>query len=106
MIYHSGGPPRGVQVLTTENHDQHFVVQCLSRFGLAYLLASSNTLKESIVNVCAPTGSGKSSPPDLEDLELIEARKRGEVGGLMSGFGVISYGVRDGAVVDGFTAVS
>ena len=50
-------------------------MQTLSRFGLAYLLASSGTLKDTWVSVCAPAGE-KGPAPDVEDLELRGAAHR------------------------------
>lgn len=79
----AGGPPYGKFALTTEGHEQHFAVQSLSRFGLAYLLATSGTLKESVVHVCAPGGPGGTAP-DLDDLELIHAHEAGKSGWLAS----------------------
>lgn len=73
----AGGPPIGkyIDTSTTPTHDSHFAVQTLSRFGLAYLLASSGTLKDTWVSVCAPAGE-KGPAPDVEDLELRGAAHR------------------------------
>lgn len=67
----AGGPPNGSTSLTstTPAHDTHFAIQTLSRFGLAYLLASSGTLKDTWISVCAPAGE-KGPDPDVEDIEL------------------------------------
>lgn len=94
----TGGPPNGKFALTSENHEQHFAVQCLSRFGLPFLLARSGTLKSAVVSVCAP-GQGGDVSPDLEDLDLIKAKEAGK-------YGLFAAGKRDSSVVDGFTAVS
>lgn len=69
---HAGGPPNGSTSLTstTPAHDTHFAIQTLSRFGLAYLLASSGTLKDTWISVCAPAGE-KGPEPDVEDIELL-----------------------------------
>lgn len=93
----AGGPPNGRFSLTPEGHETHFAVQCLSRFGLAYLLAKSGTLKESIVSVCAP-GGANGKAPNLEDLELIQANEKGK-------FGLLASGANDSAIMDGIVAV-
>lgn len=74
---HAGGPPNGkyIETSTKPSHDSHFAVQTLSRFGLAYLLASSGTLKDTWVSVCAPAGE-KGPAPDVENLELRGAAHR------------------------------
>ena len=84
--------------MTGEGHETHFAVQCLSRFGLPYLLTKSGTIKEAVVSVCAP-GGGPAKMIDIEDLDLIKAKADGK-------YGLLKAGARDGAVVDGFTAVS
>ncbi|BGO99895.1 protein of glucose/ribitol dehydrogenase family [Rhodotorula toruloides] len=71
LVTTQGGPPNGSTSLTstTPTHDTHFAIQTLSRFGLAYLLASSGTLKDTWISVCAPAGE-KGPEPDVEDIEL------------------------------------
>lgn len=97
----AGGPPNGGFSLTPEGHESHFAVQLLSRFGLAYLLAKSGTLKDSWVTICAPGGE-KASPPDLEDLELKSEQERARFLPMR----IVKTGTRDGAVMDGLVAVS
>ncbi|BGP40330.1 hypothetical protein JCM10450v2_004310 [Rhodotorula kratochvilovae] len=86
LVTTQGGPPNGsyVQTSSTPSHDAHFAVQTLSRFGLAYLLASSGTLKDTWLSVCAPAGA-KGPEPDVEDLELEkkEHRERWLLGRIM-----------------------
>ncbi|GAA5828926.1 hypothetical protein JCM11251_005921 [Rhodosporidiobolus azoricus] len=82
LVQTQGGPPNGSYDLTstTPAHESHFAVQTLSRFALAYFLASSSTLNRNAawVNVLAP--GGKDGPaPKIDDLELAaeEERKKG-----------------------------
>ncbi|GAA5921864.1 hypothetical protein JCM3775_001865 [Rhodotorula graminis] len=77
LVTTQGGPPHGAytQTSSTPSHDAHFAVQTLSRFGLAYLLASSNTLKDTWLSVCAPAGA-KGPEPDVDDLELEKREHR------------------------------
>ncbi|TNY24671.1 hypothetical protein DMC30DRAFT_345403 [Rhodotorula diobovata] len=86
LVTTQGGPPHGAynQTPTTPSHDAHFAVQTLSRFGLAYLLASSNTLKDTWLSVCAPAGA-KGPEPDVDDIELEkkEHRERWLLGRIM-----------------------
>lgn len=100
----AGGPPNGLPPTftpTTPPHETHFAIQLLSRFGLAYLLASSGTLKDTWLSICAP-GGPKSAAPDLDDLELTKVNGEGtwRVPRLLRSAG------RDTAVMDGITSVS
>ncbi|BGP16451.1 hypothetical protein JCM10213_003993 [Rhodosporidiobolus nylandii] len=101
LVQTQGGPPNGDYTLTstTPPHDFHFAVQTLSRFGLAYFLASSGTLKEAWVNVLSP-GGASGAEPDVEDLELEkeEHRKKWLLGR------VIGQGAQDGALGDAMVA--
>ncbi|POY75149.1 hypothetical protein BMF94_1781 [Rhodotorula taiwanensis] len=76
LVTSQGGPPNGkyIQTSSTPAHDAHFAVQTLSRFGLAYLLASSGILKDTWVSVCAPAGE-KGPEPDVDNLELEGAHR-------------------------------
>ncbi|KII89067.1 hypothetical protein PLICRDRAFT_109856 [Plicaturopsis crispa FD-325 SS-3] len=96
LVQTQGGPPNGKFSLTADGHEPHFAVQCLSRFGIAYLLAKSGTLKESVVNVCAP-GDGTSTAPDVDDLDLKKEHEEGK-------YGIVSSARRDGNVLDAFTS--
>jgi hypothetical protein len=99
--HHStGGPPNGSFSLTSEDHETHFAIQVLSRFGLAYLLAQSGTLKDTWVTICAPGGE-KAAPPNLEDLELKSEEERQKYLPMR----IVASGTRDGAVMDGLVAV-
>ncbi|KAM0745883.1 NAD(P)-binding protein [Meredithblackwellia eburnea MCA 4105] len=93
LVQTQGGPPNGIYSLTTESHEAHFAIQCISRFALSYLLAKSGTLKEADVSV-SNGGEGKS--PDVGDLELLQAKEENK-------FGIISSSVRDSNVVTGVT---
>jgi len=100
--HHStGGPPNGTFSLTPEDHETHFAIQVLSRFGLAYLLAQSGTLKDTWVTICAPGGE-KAAPPNLNDLELKSEEERQKFLPMR----IVASGTRDGAVMDGLVAVS
>ncbi|KII89056.1 hypothetical protein PLICRDRAFT_139249 [Plicaturopsis crispa FD-325 SS-3] len=96
IVQTQGGPPNGKFVLTSEGHESHFAVQCLSRFGIAYLLAKSGTLKESAVTICAPGGTSAAAP-DVDDLELKKAKAEGR-------YGIMASGARDSSVMDAITA--
>ncbi|BGP55832.1 hypothetical protein JCM8202_002638 [Rhodotorula sphaerocarpa] len=76
LVTSQGGPPNGKYNPTssTPSHDAHFAVQTLSRFGLAYLLASSGTLRDTWVSVCAPAGE-KGPEPDVDNIELEGAHR-------------------------------
>ncbi|KII89070.1 hypothetical protein PLICRDRAFT_175305 [Plicaturopsis crispa FD-325 SS-3] len=91
----TGGPPNGTFNLTSEGHEAQFAVQCLSRFGIAYLLAKSGTLKESVVNVCSR--SGRPDVPDVDDLEMKKAHAEGR-------YGILAATIRNGYVSDAYTA--
>ena len=72
----------------------------MSRFGLAYLLAKNNVLKESVLSVCAPNGkSGKA--PDIDDVQLLSLKDSGKWGVQIIG----AMADRDSNVMDGITAV-
>ncbi|KII89069.1 hypothetical protein PLICRDRAFT_175304 [Plicaturopsis crispa FD-325 SS-3] len=101
LVQTQGGPPNGKYNITSEGHEARFVVQCLSHFGIAYLLAKSGALNESVVNIYGPSGgTGKAAaapPPDLDDLELAQAKEEGK-------YGIMTCGARDGHVLDAVTA--
>ncbi|KAL8281050.1 hypothetical protein RQP46_006408 [Phenoliferia psychrophenolica] len=96
LVQTQGKPPNGKFALDSDGHEKHFAIQVLSRFALAELLAKSGTLKEAVIHVCAPSGSGGKAP-DPDDLELIHAHDEGK-------FGILKCGERDGDVMDAVTA--
>ncbi|GAA5925309.1 putative short-chain dehydrogenase/reductase [Sporobolomyces koalae] len=98
LVTTQGGPPNGDTSLTAESHNSHFAIQTLSRFGLAYSLAASNTLKDTWISVLAPSGSN-SSPPDLNDIELKETLNRKWALGR-----IVAQGTQDGALGDAMAA--
>ncbi|GAA5962366.1 hypothetical protein JCM3765_002957 [Sporobolomyces pararoseus] len=98
LVTTQGGPPNGDTSLTPESHNSHFAIQTLSRFGLAYSLAASNTLKDTWISILAPAGS-KSSPPDLKDIELKE-----KLSGMWALRRIIAQGTQDGALGDAMAA--
>jgi len=97
---HPGGPPNGRFTTNPDGNDTHFAIQILSRFGLAFLLAKSGTLKDSVTVVCAPGGAA-SPAPDASDLQLTAARAAGR---LSWGRAIPATGARDTAVTDAWTA--
>ncbi|KAM0791253.1 hypothetical protein ACM66B_005730 [Microbotryomycetes sp. NB124-2] len=99
LITTQGGPPNGSFSITSEGHEKDFTVQVVSRFGLAYLLAESGTLKDTWLSVMAPGGS-KAAPPNLDDLELKSDKERNK----WLPMRMLATGTRDGAVIDGLTA--
>ncbi|GAA5923855.1 hypothetical protein JCM1841_001413 [Sporobolomyces salmonicolor] len=98
LVTTQGGPPNGKLSQTPEGHDGHFAVQTLSRFGLAYLLASSGTLKDSWISVLAPGGS-KGAAPELDNIEL-----RGVLEPMWTIRRILKQGEQDGALGDAMTA--
>ncbi|GAA6014952.1 hypothetical protein JCM11491_002369 [Sporobolomyces phaffii] len=98
LVTTQGGPPNGDTALTAESHNAHFAIQTLSRFGLAYSLAESNTLKDSWISILAPGGSS-SSPPDLHDLEL-----KDKLCHLWAPRRILAQGLQDGAIGDAMAA--
>ncbi|SCZ88084.1 BZ3500_MvSof-1268-A1-R1_Chr2-1g04178 [Microbotryum saponariae] len=97
LITTQGGPPNGSFSLTAEDHEKRFAIQHISRFGLAYLLAESKTLKEAWITVCAPSGTN-SAAPDLDDLELKDQ-------GMSWVKRFMKQAKQDGAIEDGLVSV-
>ncbi|GAA5987808.1 hypothetical protein JCM11641_004936 [Rhodosporidiobolus odoratus] len=97
LVQTQGGPPNGAYNLTstTPAHESHFAVQTLSRFTLAYLLASSGTLKQAWVTVLSPGGTNGPAP-EVEDIELAaeEHRKKNVLSR------ILAQGNQDGALGD------
>ena len=96
-----GGPPNGKFVPTTESHDQHYVVQVVSRFILAYQLAlypgtASSVVKKGIMSIMSPGRTMQNT--DYDDLELLDAKKRGK-------HSLVAVFSRNSNVVDAFTEV-
>ncbi len=104
LVMTQGGPPLGALKPLPSGVESAFALQCLSRFGLAYLLTNENLVRKSITAVCAP-GGGSKAPLDVEDLDLLKAK---ESGAMWDGFvfGLLRKGQRDSSVVDAFTQVS
>lgn len=99
MLLAAGGLPNGKYVPTSEGVEQHYGVQVLSRFLLAYKLAveSDPIVKKGVLSVMAP---GKQRPAvDYEDIDLAKANKKGS-------YGLLRASSRDSVVVDTFTEVS
>lgn len=99
LIETQGGPPTGKlrPPASPSSPEGGFAVQCLSRFGLAYLLTSSQTIKKGICWVAAPA-SGSSKPLDVGDLDLSQAKARGQfTEGL---FGILPQAQRESSVLD------
>lgn len=103
LVMTQGGPPLGALEALPSGIEKAFAVQVLSRFGLAYLLASQGLLKKSASIVCAP-GGGSRQPLDVNDLDLLKAKKAGKI---WDGYvlGMIRRGQRDSSVVDAFSQV-
>ena len=96
-----GGPPNGKYVPATESHDQHYMVQVLSRFILAYQLAlspdpASSVVTKGIMSIMSPGRTMQHT--DFDDLELLQARKQGK-------YSLVTVLSRDSNVVDAFTEV-
>ncbi|KAJ3019858.1 hypothetical protein HKX48_001687 [Thoreauomyces humboldtii] len=100
VIQCQGSAPSGLYVPNADGVDKHFIVQCLSRFAIPYLLAKSGTLADggAVVSVCASGGTGIDN---VADMEMGKANKEGKYGkGLTS---IPVAGNRDSTVVDSFT---
>ncbi|PWN53818.1 NAD(P)-binding protein [Violaceomyces palustris] len=97
LIETQGGPPNGTLEQTTEGTESHYAVQCLSRIGLASLLAEKAIIKSAICMVAAP-GQGGKGPIDLDDLDFLNAQRKGKWWGGV--FGILKAGARDSFVLD------
>lgn len=93
-----GGPPTGNSPETSAGIDSAFAVQCLSRYGLAKKLLTSNTIKQGVCFIAVP-GQGGKKPIELEDIELKSKRSKW-------GLNIPRSGARDSAVLDAVTLVS
>lgn len=94
-----GGPPSGTlrPPATPSSPEGGFAVQCLSRFGIAYLLTSSQTIKRGVCWIASPA-SGGSKPLDIDDLDFTKAAAAGKfTEGLL---GILPQGQRDSSVLD------
>ena len=94
----AGGPPNGTYVLTSEGNEQHYAVQVLSRFVLAYKLAveSAPVVTKGVMSIMAP---GYRQPVvDYDDLDLRISNQKGA-------YGILRCLSRDSVVVDTFTEV-
>ncbi|GAA5850635.1 hypothetical protein JCM8547_001938 [Rhodosporidiobolus lusitaniae] len=101
LVQAQGGPPNGSLELTKTDppHDAHFAVQTLSRFSLAFFLASSGTLKQGWINILAPSGTN-GPEPDVDDIELMKDSHRSKY--LLGR--VMAQGAQDGALGDAMVA--
>lgn len=81
--------------------DVSFTVQCLGRFGLAYLLSSNRTIRDggSVISIGSPGVA--LSDIDLEDLSL---KKRYEGGRFWPSL-LVDQGKRDSMTLDAVTEV-
>jgi hypothetical protein len=98
MVMTQGGPPNGVYKASPDGIDVSFAVQCLSRFGLAYLLSSNKTINEggAVVSVAAP---GSTWEVDLDDLDLKKKYGTGRYAFLH----MVDQGRNDSVVLDSVT---
>ncbi|KAF8530105.1 hypothetical protein BU17DRAFT_78674 [Hysterangium stoloniferum] len=96
MVMCQGGPSNGKFVVTQERHEEHYAVQVLSRFIMAYKLSmgTTPTVKKGIMSIMAPGMAEKNS--DYEDLDLQKAKDSNK-------YGILSVLSRDSLVVDTFT---
>lgn len=94
----TGGPNNGRWVLTSERIDQHYGVQVLSRFVLAYKLITEPDpiVTKSVMSVMGP--GFRLSQVDYEDLDLSVANRKGT-------YGMLTCLTRDSVVIDTFTEV-
>lgn len=103
VVLTQGGPPvKAIDPSTSTGLDRSYSVQCLSRFGFAYLLAERDLVRKSITTVMSP-GQGSKKPLDADDLDLQKATASGRV--WKGIWGTLSRGGRDASVVDAFSEV-
>lgn len=99
LVMTQGGPPNGLHEETSEGHEKSFAVQCLSRFGLTYLLAESSKFNPgaAVVSVLSP---GMNFPGlDINDLGLKRLNSTHPFRVNM----LVSQGKRDSTVTDAIT---
>ncbi|CAO1625317.1 unnamed protein product [Parajaminaea phylloscopi] len=104
LIETQGGPPTGKlrPPASPASPEGGFAVQCLSRFGLAYLLTEQKIIKRGVCWVAAPA-TGSKKPLDVSDLDLTQAKSRGQfTEGLL---GILPQGQRDSSVLDATSQV-
>ncbi|KAF8583669.1 NAD(P)-binding protein [Ramaria rubella] len=96
LVMCQGGPPNGVFKVTSEEHEQHYAVQVLSRFILAYQLGIEATpvVKKGVITIMSPGKAFKTV--DYDDLGLVKAHEQGK-------YGILSSVSRDIVVIDIFT---
>lgn len=70
LVQTQGGTPNGLQEATSEGIESHFAVQVLSRFLLAYLLASSGVLRDTGISIMAH--GGKETSFDFETIGVVD----------------------------------
>jgi len=75
LIQTQGGMPNGLYEPTVEGIESHFAVQVLSRFLLAYMLASSGMLLDT--SICIMDPGGTQTAFDISDLELTLSKNAG-----------------------------
>ncbi|KAF8583670.1 NAD(P)-binding protein [Ramaria rubella] len=80
LVMCHGGPPNGTFKLTSEGHEEHYAVQVLSRFILAYKLAVEATpvVTKGVLSVMGPGKVLKTV--DYDDLEQVKAHEEGNDG--------------------------
>lgn len=100
LVQTQGGPPTGKLKPPADSSvpvEGGFAVQCLSRFGLAYLLTEASAINKGICMVASPAQGG-SSPLDVDDLDFTKAHKAGKFSeGYLS---IPKQGARDSSVLD------
>lgn len=95
----TGGPPTGKfkPPSSPTSPEGGFSVQCASRFGLAYHLTRTKTIKRGICLIASP-GNGGSKPIDVNDLDLTRAEKQGNyTQGIR---GILPMGQRHASILD------
>ncbi|KAG0150796.1 hypothetical protein CROQUDRAFT_652048 [Cronartium quercuum f. sp. fusiforme G11] len=99
LVMSQGGPPNGLYEETADGLDKSFVVQCLSRFGLASHLAAQQVLKPGST-VCSILSPGfELATIDLEDLSLKSLKDQAVWRPKL----LLSQGKRDSMVMDALT---
>jgi len=95
MVMCQGGPPNGTFTVTEEGYEEHYVLQVLSRFIMAYKLSmgTPSTVKKGIMSIMTP---GTAKNPDYEDLHLKKANDS-------NNYSILGAVSRDSLVVDMFT---
>ncbi|KAJ7155110.1 hypothetical protein C8R46DRAFT_1196650 [Mycena filopes] len=99
LVMTQNGVPKGAMVPNADGIDTPFAIQCLSRFGLAYLLTTRGALAPTGAAVMSICSTGRSLDDlDAADLTLATRTQSKSVTALF-----MDQSKRDSTVIDSFT---